>query len=288
LRGDGGEGSTPPLNAKRYHDGMRRLSPPVIAALLTLVALLVHGPSLADTPAGGTGQDAPAKKPALVVSIDRSKVDLAGHSLEVKLSRAADKVALKAVGQSGAVLAEVEKSFGGAAPGTVLVMTWTPSSDEPIAKIEVWGYDTDGYYAGVAIIPWSLSVPHEEVNFETDSDVIRPTEVPKLEASFQKIKEAVAAHGDLGKITLFVVGHTDTVGTVDHNLTLSRRRARTIATWFKGRGITLPIAYEGMGKSVLLVKTADQVDEPRNRRVDYILALEPPRIGGADVAWKVP
>jgi outer membrane protein OmpA-like peptidoglycan-associated protein len=228
------------------------------------------------------------KKPALQVLIDRSKVDLAGHSLEVKLSRAAEKVTLKVVGQSGAVLAEVEKSFGGAAPGTTLVMTWTPSNDEPVAKIEVWGHDTDGYYAGVAIIPWSLSVPHEEVNFETDSDVIRPSEVPKLEASLQLIKDAVKAHGDLGKITLFVVGNTDTVGTVEHNLTLSRKRARVIAAWFKGRGLSVPIAYEGMGKSVLLVKTADQVDEPRNRRVDYILALEPPRLGGADIAWKVP
>jgi outer membrane protein OmpA-like peptidoglycan-associated protein len=267
---------------------MSRTCSPVIAATLLFLAVFpAAAPAQADAPAGGT-TEAPVKKPALVVSIDRAKVDLVGHSLEVKLSRAADKVTLKAVGQSGAVLAEVEKSFGGAAPGTVLVMTWTPSSDEPIAKIEVWGYDTEGYYAGVAIIPWNLSIPHEEVNFETDSDVIRPSEAPKLEASFQKIKEALTAHGDLGKITLFIVGHTDTVGTVEHNLTLSRKRARTIAAWFKGRGLALPIAYEGMGKSVLLVKTADQVDEPRNRRVDYILALEPPRIGGADVAWKVP
>jgi outer membrane protein OmpA-like peptidoglycan-associated protein len=139
----------------------------------------------------------------------------------------------------------------------------------------------------MAIIPWSLSVPHEEVNFETDSDVIRPSEVPKLEASLLLIKDALAKHGDLGKITLFVVGHTDTVGTAEHNLTLSRKRARTIASWFRGRGAGLPIAYEGMGESALLVKTADQVDEPRNRRVDYILALEPPRLGG-ELAWKTP
>jgi outer membrane protein OmpA-like peptidoglycan-associated protein len=237
--------------------------------------------------AEGTSE-APAKKPALQVLIDRSKVDLAGHSLEVRLSRAAEKVNLKVFGQSGAILAEVEKPFNGAPAGTVLVMTWTPSSDEQVAKIEVWGHDTGGYYAGVAIVPWSLSVPHEEVNFETDSDVIRPTEVPKLEASLVLIKDAVSKHGDLGKITLFVVGHTDTVGTAEHNLTLSRKRARTIAGWFKGRGVGVPIGYEGLGESALLVKTADQVDEPRNRRVDYILALEPPRMGGSDVAWKTP
>jgi outer membrane protein OmpA-like peptidoglycan-associated protein len=250
--------------------------------------LFASGGASADpTPAPEGGQGATVKKSPLVVSIDRAKVDLVGHTLEVKLSRTADKVTLKAVGQSGAVLAEIEKSFTGTPAGTVLVMTWTPSSDEPVARIEVFGYDTDGYYAGVAITPWSFSVPHEEVNFETDSDVIRPSEVPKLEASAQKIKEAISAHGDLGKITLFVVGHTDTMGTADHNLTLSRKRARTIAGWFKGRGLGIGIAYEGMGKGGLLVKTADQVDEPRNRRVDYILALEPPHLG-AELAWKIP
>jgi outer membrane protein OmpA-like peptidoglycan-associated protein len=139
----------------------------------------------------------------------------------------------------------------------------------------------------MAIIPWSLSVPHEEVNFETDSDVIRPSEVPKLEASLALIKDAVSKHGDLGKITLFVAGHTDTVGTAEHNLTLSRKRARMIASWFKGRGLAIPILYEGIGESGLLVRTADQVDEPRNRRAEYILALAPPRLGG-DSSWKTP
>jgi outer membrane protein OmpA-like peptidoglycan-associated protein len=262
-----------------YHQGV--MNPWRLVHLFTFaLTFAVFGSSVASAD--------PPKRAALVVTIDRSKVDLVAHTLEVKLSRVADKVTLKVVGQSGAVLAEVEKSFSGTPAGTVLPMAWTPSSDEQVAKIEVWGHDTEGYYAGVAIIPWSVSIPHEEVNFETDSDVIRPAEVPKLEASFQKIKDALAAHGDLGKITLFVVGHTDTVGTVEHNLTLSRKRGRAIASWFKGRGLAAGIAYEGMGKSMLLVKTPDQVDEPRNRRVDYILALEPPRLGGADVAWKVP
>jgi outer membrane protein OmpA-like peptidoglycan-associated protein len=258
------------------------------ACVALVLSLLVPAPVLADGPPSDGTQGAPAKRPALQVLIDRAKVDLAGHSLEVRLSRAAEKVNLKVFGSSGAILAEVEKPFNGAPAGTVLVMTWTPSSDEQVAKIEVWGHDTDGYYAGVAIIPWSLVVPHEEVNFETDSDVIRPREAPKLEASLLLIRDAVTKHGDLGKITLFVVGHTDTVGTAEHNLTLSRKRARTIASWFKGRGLGIPIAYEGMGETVLLVKTADNVDEPRNRRVDYILALDAPRVGGADVAWKTP
>jgi hypothetical protein len=38
----------------------------------------------------------------------------------------------------------------------------------------------------------------------------------------------------------------------------------------------------------LKVKTADEVDEPRNRRVDYVLNIDAPRLKstGAPAAWK--
>ena len=70
---------------------------------------------------------------------------------------------------------------------------------------------------GVAISPWSVALAHEEVNFENDSDVIRPSEVPKLEASLGEINKI------LGKIqgkqpSLFIKGHTDTMGSAEHNL----------------------------------------------------------------------
>jgi outer membrane protein OmpA-like peptidoglycan-associated protein len=224
--------------------------------------------------------------PALKVMIDRSKVDLPHHKLEVRLSRAADKVRVKVFGESGAVLAENEKSFNGAKAGTPLEMTWSPSSGEAEAKVEVWGYDTDGYYAGVAILPWSASVPHQEVNFATNSDAIQAADVPKLEASLKTITEIATKHSGLGKVTLYILGHTDTVGSDEHNLTLSRKRARAIAAWFKGHGLGNAIAFEGLGERSPLVKTGDEVDEPRNRRVDYILALEPPALSFGE--WKSP
>lgn len=255
-------------------------------ALLLAAALLAPAAAFGDGPAPTPGQSAQARPPALQVTIDRSKVDLENRKLEVKLSRAAAKVRIKVLGQSGAVLAEEEKPFDGAAAGTPLVVTWTPSSDETVARIEVYGHDTEGYWAGVAIVPWSVRIPHEEVQFETNSDVIRPSEVPKLEASLKKVSELLMQHGELGKITLFIVGHTDTVGSAEHNLGLSRRRARAIAAWFKGRGLSLPIAYEGLGESAPLVPTADEVNEPRNRRVDYILSVEPPKLPSSEASWK--
>lgn len=256
----------------------------LLLAVPLLVPALAHGQTAPTPPPVEALQ---AKKPSLQVTIDRARVDLPGHKLEVKLSRAADKVKIKVIGQSGATLAEVEKKFDGAAAGTPLAMTWTPSKDEPVAKIEVFGYDTEGYWSGVAITPWEVNIAHEEVNFETNSDVIRPSEVPKLEASLTKINEALQKHAELGKITLYIVGHTDTVGSPESNLNLSRRRAKAIAAWFKSRGVKNPIAFEGLGESSPLVKTPDETDEPKNRRVDYILGLEPPRFkSGGEIAWK--
>jgi outer membrane protein OmpA-like peptidoglycan-associated protein len=92
----------------------------------------------------------------------------------------------------------------------------------------------------------------------------------------------------LGTITLFIAGHTDTRGSAEHNMTLSRSRAESIANWFVKEGLCVPIAYEGFGETALKKLTADEVDEPENRRVDYILSVEPPTIKkGAAAAWKM-
>jgi outer membrane protein OmpA-like peptidoglycan-associated protein len=224
----------------------------------------------------------------LVVTIDKSKVDLEARRLEVRMNRKPSHVAIKVFGESGKLLAEERHDFAGKAAGAPLWVTWNPSGADPVARIDVFGYDDEGYYSGLRLVPWSLSIPHEEVNFETNQAAILPAEEPKLEESLKKIGEAVRAHGDLGPITLFIAGHTDTRGTPEHNLDLSRRRARSIAAWFGRRGLKIPIAYEGFGESSPLIKTADEVDEPRNRRVDYVLSVEEPRFktSGQVPSWK--
>ena len=265
-----------------------RPRPATIARALLVVAALA-APFASPSPARADGPP-PAAKGKLEVTIDRAKVDLEGHRLEVKMNRAAEKVRLKVISDAGEVLAELEQPFGGAAPGTALVVAWEPKSPAPVARIEVWGHDTEGFYAGVAIVPWSVKVPHEEVTFENDSDAIRASEVPKLEASLKAILAAAASHKDLGAIGLFVAGHTDTVGSAEHNLGLSRRRAKSIAGWFRQHGLKIPIAFEGFGEHSPLVKTGDEVAEPKNRRVDYILSLEPPRLpsGPVQFGWRAP
>ena len=66
-----------------------------------------------------------------------------------------------------------------------------------------------------------------------------------------------------------VIGHTDTVGRIEFNDTLSLRRAERVRNDFVARGIpTIAINVAGRGEREPIVPTADEVSEPRNRRVE--------------------
>jgi outer membrane protein OmpA-like peptidoglycan-associated protein len=236
-----------------------------------------------DTVAGG----------GLKLQVEKSKVDLKDHRLEVKMWPRSGKLSMIVTGESGAIIAEEERDFTGRPAGSPLPLTWKPSNDESVARIEIRALYDQGYI-GVTLTPWAVSVPHDEVNFKTGSSVIEDAELPKLETAHGRIVEKVTAirasdiNKDLPNLTLYIAGHTDTVGASDYNLALSRDRARSIAAWLRRRGVAVPIAYEGFGESSPAVITADQVDEPRNRRVDYVLAADEPtmKTTGFKPAWK--
>jgi len=66
-----------------------------------------------------------------------------------------------------------------------------------------------------------------------------------------------------------VVGHTDTMGTAGSNIELGLRRANAIRSVLIDVGVDAAlIEATSHGEADLLVKTADEVPEPRNRRVD--------------------
>jgi outer membrane protein OmpA-like peptidoglycan-associated protein len=68
---------------------------------------------------------------------------------------------------------------------------------------------------------------------------------------------------------IMVVGHTDTVGDVQANDKLSAQRAERMKAFLIEIGIPgTQIQTAGRGERELLVPTADNTDEPRNRRVE--------------------
>jgi OOP family OmpA-OmpF porin len=68
---------------------------------------------------------------------------------------------------------------------------------------------------------------------------------------------------------VLVIGHTDTVGTDVFNDNLSRQRGEVVRKALLARGIKAEsIVVVGRGKREPIVPTADNVAEPRNRRVE--------------------
>ena len=66
-----------------------------------------------------------------------------------------------------------------------------------------------------------------------------------------------------------VIGHTDTVGAIEFNDKLSLQRASSVRQLLLARGIpAVGISIAGRGEREPLVATLDNVDEPRNRRVE--------------------
>jgi outer membrane protein OmpA-like peptidoglycan-associated protein len=100
-----------------------------------------------------------------------------------------------------------------------------------------------------------------------EHDTVKLTEVSKdlLPEIFKTIKNRKSNE-------VYVVGHTDLVGTDAYNIELSSRRARHVLNLLVSSGIkssSLFVSYYGKARPVVL--TDDEVPEPRNRRVEVIV-----------------
>ena len=97
--------------------------------------------------------------------------------------------------------------------------------------------------------------------FIEGSDELVPESRGAFEAIFTEIAARKAAE-------IVITGHTDTVGSPKDNDKLSRERAQSVEKLFVGRGIPAEsLVAAGRGQRELLVPTAPNVPEPKNRRV---------------------
>jgi outer membrane protein OmpA-like peptidoglycan-associated protein len=69
-----------------------------------------------------------------------------------------------------------------------------------------------------------------------------------------------------------IIGHTDTTGSDEYNMTLSSARAEAVRDILLSHGIrSARMELEYHGKRDPVVPTSDQVREPRNRRVEVVV-----------------
>jgi outer membrane protein OmpA-like peptidoglycan-associated protein len=100
------------------------------------------------------------------------------------------------------------------------------------------------------------------VNFDFDKATLRADAIRILDEALQILK-------DEGSVDIIVQGHTDSVGTDEYNMGLSRRRGNAVREYFVKHGIAATrITAEGLGESkpVASNKTAD--GRAQNRRVE--------------------
>jgi len=86
------------------------------------------------------------------------------------------------------------------------------------------------------------------------------------------IKQAADAYKAKGNARITATGHTDTSGSASYNMALSLRRANAVKDALVRNGVPAQaITVVGKGQTDLLVKTADGVREPQNRRVEIVI-----------------
>jgi len=86
------------------------------------------------------------------------------------------------------------------------------------------------------------------------------------------LPEIVKVIKERSPAALSVVGHADSVGSIEYNYKLGLLRAAAVAELLATQGAA-PVSIEtsSRGKSDLLVKTLDQTPEPRNRRAEVTI-----------------
>jgi outer membrane protein OmpA-like peptidoglycan-associated protein len=98
--------------------------------------------------------------------------------------------------------------------------------------------------------------------FEAGGNVLTPESQAALVNIRKEIAERPASE-------VMVIGHTDRVGSVELNDRLSKKRAEGLRDLLIESGVAADkLEVVGRGERDPLVPTADEVDEPKNRRVE--------------------
>jgi outer membrane protein OmpA-like peptidoglycan-associated protein len=89
---------------------------------------------------------------------------------------------------------------------------------------------------------------------------------PASKTAFEEARREIASWSGAEVV---VIGHTDRMGSDDFNDALSRKRAEMVAARLIASGVPAGrVSVAARGEREPLIPTADEVPEPRNRRVE--------------------
>ena len=100
------------------------------------------------------------------------------------------------------------------------------------------------------------------ITFKTDSADINSSFYPVLNSVARVLKK-------YDNSTVLVSGHTDSTGSADYNLNLSRNRAQSVAAYLQGQGIKASrFEVMGLGSSNPIASNETASGREQNRRVE--------------------
>ena len=86
---------------------------------------------------------------------------------------------------------------------------------------------------------------------------------------------AAKAYANCSNARVLMAGHTDRIGTDEANLALSKAMANNVRLYLTTHGVPATKFTVGwFGERQPLVPTDDEVNEPQNRRVEFIFSSE--------------
>ncbi|HET8939389.1 MAG TPA: OmpA family protein [Polyangiales bacterium] len=246
-------------------------------ALIALAALLLAASPL-------SAADAQSH---LRLEIKDSDIDIPGRTLHFRLTGGSvSSVDYEMFSPEGAKLHTGHEDYTRSAPGEPLLVTWPDLGKKAENFRMELKFNAGNSWVSFQIVRFFIEVPHEEVEFDSGKAEVKADQQGKLDKPLMALKEAATKYSKLMNVSLYVAGHTDTVGQASDNQRLSERRAQAIAQWFSAHGLRgLPIYVRGFGEGALAVNTPDNTPEQRNRRAQYIVSSFAPTLAGPG-SWR--
>ncbi len=107
---------------------------------------------------------------------------------------------------------------------------------------------------------------NSEVSFDFNSAELKAP----FRTTLDKVADILARYP---RTTIHITGHTDNVGSQAYNLTLSKRRAQSVAWYLEDRGVSASrIRTEGRGESLPRASNDSEAGRQLNRRVEILIA----------------
>ncbi len=213
---------------------------------------------------------------APLIHVALAGLDLAKGRLKLDVSGPAVRAEVEVSDDEAGLLASKTLKLSAKKKRQKVTVSW-PAGEGGFGGLELKVFDRHGAWVQLRLVPFSVEIPHEEVVFGFGKWDIRPSETPKLEDTLATIREELERFaGDLSQPSLYIGGHTDTVGSKADNRKLSNNRARAIGRWFLDHGFSHAVWYAGFGEEVPAVDTGDNTAEAANRRAVYLLSNVPP------------